>query len=213
MRSFTLQTQSKREHSFPQIKITLGFCLSVTLMSLFDTSGMFGFALLAVMIHETGHIITIHLLNEEIKQISFRLFGIEIVAELSHKRKTAVIMIAGPLFNILSALILIPFALKGYIFAITMFYASITLGLFHLLPAYGLDGGNAVIYLSNGSEKVKNIVKGFAFTVSAMLFATGFYAVYRGFFNISAFILALYFMINCLTQRNIFLNVPRIDEK
>lgn len=211
MRSYT--PQAERKISFPQIKISVGFCLSVALMSVFDTSGMFCFALLAVLIHETGHIIAMYLLKEEIQLISFRFFGIEIVASLPFERKTAIIMIAGPFFNILTSLLLLPFALRGNDFAFTLCYASLVLGLFHILPAYGLDGGNTVIYLLNGSKRAKLAVKCFAFTVSVMLFAVGFCAIYSGFFNISAFILGLYFLINCISQRNVFLGAPHIDER
>lgn len=206
MRSCAQQKISNEKRNSPHISISLGFCVSVAIMSLFDTSGMFSVALLAILIHETGHIVAIYLLGEEIKEISFKIFGVEIKANLPYRRKTAIIMFAGPFFNIVTALLLLPFVLQGNIFIINLCFSSLVLGLFHLLPAYGLDGGNAVMYLLNGSNKAEIAVKGFAFTVSAMLFAVGFYAVYNGIFNLSAFILALYFLINCISGRNNFFN-------
>lgn len=213
MRLCTQQVRSIKKKSVPRISISLGFCLSVAIMSVCDTSGMFSVALIAIIIHETGHLAAMYCLGEDVKEIAFKVFGIEIEAELPQKRKTAVIMLAGPFINIFTALILIPFVLQGNGFMINLCFSSLVLGLFHLLPAYGLDGGNAVLYLLNGSKKAKIAVKGFAFTVSAMLLAVGFYAIYNGIFNLSVFILALYFLINCISGRNNFLTHPVIDEK
>ena len=95
----------------------------------------------AALLHEMGHLLIALTLNIPLKCIQLDVFGASIEVECSSCSyvKEAILCLAGPLANILSALVVsrifLPFDTR--LFTV----ASALLAIINLLPAKGFDGG------------------------------------------------------------------------
>ena len=103
-------------------------------------------ALLAAFLHELSHILAAKLLGVSLTHLRLDIFGaaIGIEGEISSYKKEALVALAGPLCNLISVLLLLPFSsVEGtpiYLFI----SASLFLGLLNLLPIKDLDGGRVL---------------------------------------------------------------------
>ena len=97
--------------------------------------------LLAAALHEMGHLAAVYLLGGEIASFRITPFGGELrlrhPERLSYGRELLAVL-AGPMVNLLCALVLARFA------AYTLSGIHMTLALFNLLPLRLLDGGRAL---------------------------------------------------------------------
>ena len=200
-----------KKHDFPQINISPAFFIIVALSSLTDISGIFSMVILSVLAHETSHVLAMKLLKIDIKRMDIRGFGIEIYAKLPQGVRAAAVMFAGPAGNLLLAVLLIPASVFGSIFADNLACCSLLLGIFHLLPMYGLDGGNAIIHLFDGrcnQNRVVITVKVIAITASIVMFMAAVFAFIDGKINVSLIVLSIYFLLNAVSD-----STGRIDLK
>lgn len=97
----------------------------------------------AALIHEAGHLIAAAAMNIPIKCIRIDIFGayIETRSMSCPYAKEAVLCIAGPLTNIISAMLSsLVFRFDTPLFAVS----SIALAVINLLPINGFDGGRAL---------------------------------------------------------------------
>jgi len=119
---------------------------------------------IAVIIHELGHYLTLRLCGGEVKCIKLRISGVSLVfGELGYTGET-VTAFAGPLINLLLAFAA---AAIGRFVSFTPAYHlagfSLLLALFNLLPVFPLDGGRVIFALSAGifglgiAERVRKI--------------------------------------------------------
>ena len=120
-------------------------------------------ALLAVAVHETGHILAAKLCGMQIKSVTFGALGIHMAGETASVGdfRRAVVSLAGPLANLLSFLLLLPLP-RAYP------AVQLTLFAFHVLPAVPLDGGTALYCLLRGT---------FSETTAARVFGFDFYGL------------------------------------
>ena len=107
-------------------------------------------ALLAVAVHETGHILAAKLCGMQIKSVTFGALGIHMAGETASVGdfRRAVVSLAGPFANLLSFLLLLPLP-RAYP------AVQLTLFAFHMLPAVPLDGGTALYCLLCGTFSEK----------------------------------------------------------
>ncbi len=181
----------------PDIRITPSFCIALAVASVWDRSGLFSCTVTAIALHESGHLLAMLLCKCPVYTLSFRAFGIEILAEMPAGRKRAWIMVAGPLSNILTALFLLPFYTTASAFLQNLCTCSLLLGTFHLLPLRGFDGGAALLALTEERRGVRtlcNILTGVAVGFFAI---TGLYLVVVSR-NPSLLVLAVYLFLNFL---------------
>ena len=103
--------------------------------------------LLAVLIHESGHLIAITLFRIPIEHFSLTPLGAEIVAADPYLpyRKEIIVSLAGPMAGLLSCGGLV-FLLRQNFSPLILyfFFCNLFLSLFNLFPAKGLDGGRAL---------------------------------------------------------------------
>lgn len=123
----------------------LGIAL-LTLMLIYDKSGNAVHGICAAVFHESGHIFLLLLLRDIPEKIRVSVYGIRI--ERSEKVNISyffetLIVLAGPLFNILTALVM-SFFEKDMSVPIKM---NLALAFFNLLPLSPLDGGRALFYI------------------------------------------------------------------
>ena len=125
-----------------EVGIDFFFVALVTFFLLTDSSGISVIALLACLIHETGHLIVFLLAGYVPQSLTFELGGIRLQKpeqELSPWREVLV-QLAGSAANFSVFFLLIGSIgqISGWsIFAVT----HLVLGIFNLLPLRGLDGG------------------------------------------------------------------------
>ncbi len=90
------------------------------------------FGLMAMVLHEIGHLLMAHATGLKVKKVGFCWKGIYTVREVGSPVKNAWVSFAGPLVN----LALIPFWVVSPIFGL----ANLCCGVVNLLPIPGSDG-------------------------------------------------------------------------
>lgn len=127
-------------------KVTVGFWFAAVLCLclLLDKSGMTAVGLLAVAVHESGHLLCMRWVQIPVNEMRFGLFDIKIVRG-KHRGywQELAVALAGPAANLICAglLYLVP-AWHG-----VAVWANLLLALFNLMPVTSLDGGQAVYNL------------------------------------------------------------------
>ena len=169
------------------------FFLVLALSCLFDKSGLFPCVLLAILLHELGHAFALCLFRMPIRMIRFRSFGLELIADLPEGKRAVFIMLAGPMFNLLTA-----FLLHLFSFGRDLFFCSLLLGVLHLLPVDGLDGGNALLCLTG--KNASKAVRSFTLVLTAVSFTVGVVFLFSQK-NPSLLILALWLTGNSFGQK------------
>ncbi len=149
-------------------------------------------ALLAVAVHETGHILAAKLCGMQIKSVTFGALGIHMAGETASVGdfRRAVVSLAGPFANLFSFLLLLPLP-RAYS------AVQLTLFAFHVLPAVPLDGGTALYCLLCGTFSEKTAER--TITVSSVLLALtlgtlGFSVLLSTGYNFTLLFLAVYIL-------------------
>lgn len=130
------------------------FPLGVAAFLLFrEPPGYALFLFAAVILHEVGHLFAFFLLGEPPPSLSGRAGGLLLSprGEMLSYRRELLVASAGPLFNLLAAVALIP-ALQGGAqreASFCFFALNLLSALFNLLPIAGFDGGRVLFCLSS----------------------------------------------------------------
>lgn len=165
-----------------------------------DRTGLAGFALLCIFVHETGHFLALKIMRIPVEEVSFKLFGINITlkgnAALSYRQEIA-LALAGSTANLLTCVpaygLYAAGIFKWQTGVITAF--SILLGGFNLLPIGSLDGGRALeaflcCKVSFGAaEKTVNVLS-VIFIVPLVI--AGVYMICKTGYNFSLLIASVY---------------------
>lgn len=148
----------------------------------------------AVIIHESGHLIFMYLLGIIPSGIEIRPFNITIIEKQRYKSPLYIDIIitsAGPLFNFLL-----------YICCFNNFlsfaYVNLLLGLFNLLPAAALDGGQILYLLLTkifSREKSAKIIDITTILVSLPIFFIGLFVLLNSKYNFSLLFIGLYLIL------------------
>jgi len=131
-----------------RVEIDGGAVLVAALLFYLDRSGVFGAAVLAMLLHELGHWWAIHALDGRVAALRLTWAGAEMrlsAARPLPPRKLLLCCLAGPGTNLLLWLFCVLLARHGVGERLYLF-AGINLGLalFNLLPVRWLDGGRAL---------------------------------------------------------------------
>ena len=178
------------------LKIRLSFSGALMLLALFLTHSYLSIAaLIAATIHELGHIIAARLCRIPLGELRLGIFGASLTptAMLCSYKKEILLCLAGPLANLLSALLLSPLYNSSDV--INLFIsASLFLGILNLLPIYELDGGRILFctlcYRAN-PHTASTILRAISFTIIFILWTLSVYLLLRLSSSISLFIFSL----------------------
>lgn len=101
-----------------------------------------GAGLLAALVHELGHIAAAALLGIDLRQIKLDVLGARLTTQgrLHSYAAEVALCLAGPAVNFLSFALLFPFMDRSA-FLTQLALASLSLGVFNLIPVGGFDGG------------------------------------------------------------------------
>lgn len=124
------------------VSITPFFAVMLCLILLLDSTGIMLFGLIAVAIHETGHLIFMAITKKHLETVVFQLGGIIIKSSgFSDYNREFLVALGGCLFNFIafSVLMLLYYINQSQVLLI---FAAANLGLmiFNILPVNGLDG-------------------------------------------------------------------------
>lgn len=121
------------------VSVSYLFIFTLSILILFDRTGMVAVSLLAVMVHETGHFFAIKMLKINCISLDFCLSTVGVTTGgILNFKNTAIISLCGPLVNMLfSCCIILQNNLLRYFGA-----ANVIMFIFNMLPIKGLDGGD-----------------------------------------------------------------------
>ena len=128
------------------------------LLLLLDGTGILRLAILASLVHESGHCLVYYLQTKKIPCVSLELAGISLQAQRLHQSRTkqTLLLLAGPAANFIACGILICLiqyqATYGRYFFLA---ANLFAGCYNLLPLSALDGGRLIrLWLAEKFEGV-----------------------------------------------------------
>ncbi len=126
-----------------EIYISFLFAALITVMLLTDKTGYMLPALFAVLLHETGHLFMMWVIDCAPKRIKLIPASIQITTPFQKRYRNDILIAAsGPVVNIILFLTLY-FNFLAFGNQITLYFAllNLVIALFNLLPVKGLDGG------------------------------------------------------------------------
>lgn len=153
------------------INISELFFSYISLLLIFDKTGIVIPVIISALVHELGHIIAALKYGCKIKNISLMPGGFLIKKTRCNNKSCEIfVLLCGPLFNIIFATVflllnsIIPY--DGLLISSAINYI---LGIVNLFPIYGLDGGNIILeHISK--ERTNNLFLKLSAVLSIMFF-------------------------------------------
>lgn len=173
------------------VRVTFPFSALITLLLYIDRTGLMGYSLLAVILHELGHLAAMHTVKAKPKEFLLSLRGILIVSPtLPDAPQRLWVAVAGPLSNALCGGLFFLFGCK--VAAAVQWIVA----LYNLLPIRGLDGGSileALLCLCGAGEK-EWILTLCSFFTAGVVFVLGIQLLLLNGSNISLLLLGVYLL-------------------
>ena len=188
-----------------KIYISFFFCAVFTVMLAFDRTGLVLPTFFAVLVHEMGHLFAMWMLDCEPKQIRLIPASVQIVSSFSKRYKNDIIVaVFGPLLNLVLFATLL-FNYLAFKNELILHYALLNLiiCIFNSLPILGLDGGTvlySILAKKGDSARAMLVLKLITLITAALIFVVAITLSFRGKFNLSFYIIAIYLFILCLIK-------------
>ena len=185
-------------------------CFAVMLfLSLLISYSYFAFCvLLAVIIHELGHIVSAKYLKINLSECKVDIFGASLSPEsnnFSYKDEIFLCM-CGPMFNFISSAFVLPFWFYSkYDTLLYFILASLALALLNLLPIKGFDGGrifHALLCIISDQDKANTIISVISFLCILFLWILSVYMLLIARSNLSLFIFSISLFIKIFVKEN-----------
>lgn len=195
-----------------KIKINIQIFAIIIILVITKQIEIYVWLMLFAFIHEMAHTIIGLILKLKPKTLEIQPFGVGIIFESfeNSERNKIIIALAGPITNILIALIFIFIKIKVQT---TIVNVNILLAMFNLIPIYPIDGGRilkAILTTKEGKEraetainKVSNITLIIITLLSSILIL-----VYK---NIGLFIIIIYLWILVMKENKRYELNKRIE--
>ncbi|MGN0690372.1 MAG: site-2 protease family protein [Oscillospiraceae bacterium] len=176
------------------ISVEFSFLAVIALLGLSESSACIYMSLASCILHEIGHLLALFSFGVGVKKIVLYGAGIKIVRDFSlvENKKEAVILLSGPLMNILAFAVFYMFNGENFkVFAVM----NLATALFNLLPIKALDGGQLLFLIFDSKPKLLSFINIVTCVITpALVLAV---ALMMNFFkiNLSLLISGAYFFI------------------
>lgn len=176
------------------ISVEFSFLAVIALLGLLESSACIYMSLASCILHEIGHLLALFSFGVGVKKIVLYGAGIKIVRDFSlvENKKEAIILLSGPLMNILAFCVFYLFKGENFkVFAVM----NLATALFNLLPIKALDGGQLLFLIFDSKPKLLSFINIVTCVVTpALVLAV---ALMMNFFkiNLSLLISGAYFFI------------------
>lgn len=189
-----------------EIYISFLFAATITVLLATDRTGLLMPTLFAILLHETGHLFAMWVLDCAPNQIKLIPASIQITSPITPRyRNDIIIALSGPLTNIL---LFVVFYLNflGFKNDFTLYCAIINLaiGIFNLLPILGLDGGTIVYSLfakKTNPDRAIIYLKIITALFAIITLAVSIFLTVKGKVNITLYIIALYLTVIAIMKK------------
>lgn len=175
------------------MKIKIGFFAAALTFALILTHSFEALAcFLSAFIHEFGHIAAARISNVRFREMRLSPFGASLVplTNLGSFSNEIFICAAGPLINLLCALITLLTPLRSFEFGQLFILSSFFLGILNLLPISSFDGGRILFCVIESLFSFK-LAKG-------ILCVSSFFLIF------SLWTLSLYFLMKATSSLSLF---------
>lgn len=155
-------------------------------------------------LHELSHLCAAILIGLKPQSITFSPFGVHLRLDckiINSITDEIILYSAGPLINAVFALIALAFKMPD------MYRLNTVLFIMNVLPILPLDGGMIAVQLLSlryGNRNAKRFLNAFSVTIGILFLLAACYSVYIGYINISLFIIAVLFIGNILTSKEMY---------
>ncbi len=168
----------------------------------------FLYCILAVIIHETGHLLPMKHFRCLPDKIKISLFEISISGSLRQQKslkENLIIIFFGPFANFICFILLyLLYLIYGVALQLPA-YANLCVGLFNILPVMSLDGGQ-LLYLMLGcrlsDKSAEKCVDVITFIVLFPLAALGFLVLFNSKYNFSLLFVCVYIIMSLVFRNN-----------
>lgn len=195
---------------FKNTEITLSYTL-ICVAALCIIMGEFEkylFCVVAVILHETGHLIPMKFFGKMPDKIKIMLFEIYISDRFREERtrkQNIIIILFGPFVNFICFILffLIYLVCGGAFFNLAI--ANLSVGLFNIMPVITLDGGQLLFLIltqrltEESAQRVVNII---TFIFIFPLFVLGFVLLFYSKYNFSLLFICIYLILSLLCKNN-----------
>ena len=183
-----------------KIKVTFVFFAIICLMLFIDRSGLALPTIFAASMHEAAHLLAMKKLGCAPNEIELIPGSIKIINPKRYNRKKEnIILISGPLCNMLLFLIFYLFYMQSKNIVLAKWaVVELIVGFFNLLPAKGLDGGALLLNLL---ISIISAVKANFIYICISVFTGTFFIIFgamgalSGFINPSITLIGVYILI------------------
>ncbi len=186
--------------------VSVGFVGILSLMLYVDRVGLMLPAMLAVILHELGHLIALLAFKERPRRVELRVGAVAIIGNFALTSKSRFIMLlAGSGFNfILFAILYFLFFISKAVYLLNFSLVMLVVGILNLLPIMGLDGGEILKlillkFLKTKTANAITFVVSFIFVL--LIIMLGFYILTDTKSNISLIIFGIYLFLGILMSK------------
>ena len=188
-----------------EIYVSFLFVAVITVMLATDKTGLAFPVILAVAMHEAGHLFAMWLLESAPKSIRLIPASVQITRSINGKYKNDILIaVSGPVVNLV---LFVTLYVNFLVFKneTVLYYSLINLivGVFNLLPVTGLDGGTALFSLLAKKTDINKALLVLKIITLSMATAVTFLAAtltIRGQLNISVYIVAIYLFVSVIIK-------------
>ena len=162
-----------------------------------------GLGMLALLLHETGHLLTARGLGYRVRSLELWPFGAALSVDLSTGSRGALpVALAGPLCSMAAAamsLLLLRLLPQTEGVMEPFFCMNLSLAAVNLLPAEPLDGGRALAFLLSrplGARRARRLTAWTGLVMGGALFSLGVYGAILGVGSETALLFAAFLLLS-----------------
>lgn len=161
-------------------------------------------AYFVMALHELSHLCAALFIGLKPQSITFSPFGVHLRLDskiINSVTDEVILYLAGPFVNAVFALIALFFDMPD------LYRLNTVLFVINILPIVPLDGGMITVRLLScrfGRKRSKSLLNAFSFVLGVAMLIVSLYSVYIGYINISLFIIAVLFIGNIFTGKEMY---------